>query len=141
MPPELTGKRDSFPLSHISLHDKHRAQEAATTKLRKYGHTYFLERSDENTPTELGLNAPFPPLNPIELVKLSHAESLRWVVKAVVRNRVRELQGNLNPLIIGELPGSSQRDGRILLLTLFRRLLTFVFSFSKICYTIFALEM
>lgn len=74
-----------------------------STKLRKTGHTYFLERSDETMPTEIDIETPIPSPNSLKPVKLSHAESLRWVIKAVVRNRGRELQGNFNPLIIGEL--------------------------------------
>jgi GTPase SAR1 family protein len=72
-------------------------------KLRKSGHTYFLQRSGEVIPSEIDGDMPIPSPNPTKPAKLSRNESLRWVVKAIIRNRGRELQGNFNPLIIGEL--------------------------------------
>ncbi|KAH9882661.1 hypothetical protein J1614_000897 [Plenodomus biglobosus] len=72
-------------------------------RLRKAGHTYFLERSGEITISELERGLPIPAPNSTKPVKLSRNESLRWVIKAITRNRGRELQGNFNPLIIGEL--------------------------------------
>jgi GTPase SAR1 family protein len=74
-----------------------------SAKLRKTGHTYWLERSGAADKSELGLDVPIPAQSSTKPVRLSHAESLRWVVKAIARNRGRELQGNFNPLIIGEL--------------------------------------
>jgi GTPase SAR1 family protein len=74
-----------------------------STKLRKTGHTYFIERSGEIGADGLALDIPLPSSNLEKPVKLSHAESLRWVMKTVIRNRGRELQGNFNPLVIGEL--------------------------------------
>lgn len=67
------------------------------------GHTFFLERSGDVTPSELDVEIPIPPANSTKPVKLSRPEALRWVVKAIIRNRGRELQGNFNPLIIGKL--------------------------------------
>jgi GTPase SAR1 family protein len=71
--------------------------------LRTTGHTYFMDRSGDITSGELGEDAPLPPPNLSKPVTLSHTESLRWVIRAIIRNRGRELQGNFNPLIIGEL--------------------------------------
>jgi GTPase SAR1 family protein len=74
-----------------------------STTLWTTGHTYFIDRSGDITSDELSEDDPLPLPNPGKPVKLSHTESLRWVVKAIIRNRGRELQGNFNPLIIGEL--------------------------------------
>jgi GTPase SAR1 family protein len=74
-----------------------------STNLRTTGHTYFMDRSGGITSGELGEDDPLPPPNPSKPVMLSHTESLRWVIRAIIRNRGRELQGNFNPLIIGEL--------------------------------------
>lgn len=67
------------------------------------GHTYFLDRSDEVESSELDVDLSIPTANPTKPVELSHTEALRWVLRAIIRNRGRELQGNFNPLIIGEL--------------------------------------
>jgi hypothetical protein len=72
-------------------------------KLRMTGHTYFMDRSGDLTSSELGEDSPLPAPNPKKPITLSRTESLRWVVRALIRNRGRELQGNFNPLIIGEL--------------------------------------
>lgn len=72
-------------------------------ELRMNGHTYSMQRSGEVTPSELDGELPIPTPNSVKPVRLSHNESLRWVIKAMTRNRGRELQGNFNPLIIGEL--------------------------------------
>ncbi|KAF9733693.1 dynamin family protein [Paraphaeosphaeria minitans] len=72
-------------------------------ELRKSGHTYFIERTGYVITSEIDGHMPIPSPNPTKPVKLSRNESLRWVVKAIIRNRGRELQGNFNPLIIREL--------------------------------------
>ncbi|KAH9877555.1 hypothetical protein IAQ61_002922 [Plenodomus lingam] len=72
-------------------------------KLRKAGHTYVLQRTGEITASELERGIPIPTPDSTKPVRLSRNDSLRWVIKAITRNRGRELQGNFNPLIIGEL--------------------------------------
>jgi GTPase SAR1 family protein len=74
-----------------------------SAKLYKNGHTYFMDRAGDIVSSELGSDKPLPSPDPSEPVKLTRTESLRWVVQAIVRNRGRELHGNFNPLIIGEL--------------------------------------
>ena len=74
-----------------------------SAKLRKVGHTYYLERSGEVESSLLKKDTQIPLSNSTKPVTLSHEDSLRWVLNAIVRNRGRELQGNFNPLIIGEL--------------------------------------
>ncbi|OCL14109.1 dynamin family protein-like protein [Glonium stellatum] len=36
-------------------------------------------------------------------IKLDRSQALKWVTEALIRNRGRELPGNFNPLVIGEL--------------------------------------
>lgn len=71
--------------------------------LRKLGHTYYIDRSEDIDTEDLNKDILVPVANRTEPVTLSHTDSLRWVLKALTRNRGRELQGNFNPLIIGEL--------------------------------------
>lgn len=41
--------------------------------------------------------------NPKTPIKLDHKKSIEWVNQALVRTRGRELSGNFNPLLVGEL--------------------------------------
>ena len=63
-----------------------------------------LDTPKEDTPSQ-GSNGPHSSTSPRpkEPIRLSNAESLDWVRQALTRNRGKELAGNFNPLLIGEL--------------------------------------
>lgn len=81
--------------------------------LRTKGYKYHLKFAEgsENTEGSAEAAAADIPENgtspsgpkPHEPKKLSHPESLHWVREALTRNRGKELTGNFNPLLIGEL--------------------------------------
>lgn len=92
------------------------------------GHRYYIEFSDDAPPPSESDNprdeSDGPPLNAEEVSTfrtapkrngfgtpgdlptwgtLSKSQALQWVSRAIVRSRGRELPGNFNPLVIGEL--------------------------------------
>ncbi len=80
---------------------------------RKNGHTYAFDMSEDKEQNSLSpaLDAPASS-DPVPLVdaleqtspiKTSRSQAFTWISQAIVRNRGRELQGNFNPLLIGEL--------------------------------------
>jgi len=81
--------------------------------LRKNGHTFAFDMSEDegldngdrrvDIPASI---APVPSNDDVKHkspIKTSRSEAFEWVSEAIVRNRGRELQGNFNPLLIGEL--------------------------------------
>jgi hypothetical protein len=62
-----------------------------STNLRTTGHTYFMDRSGGIILGELGEDDLLPPPNLSKLVTLLYTESPRWVIRAIIRNRGREL--------------------------------------------------
>ncbi|KAF2813496.1 uncharacterized protein BDZ99DRAFT_517749 [Mytilinidion resinicola] len=72
--------------------------------MRVWGRKYHILRADDATandepdPAELTMRTECE-----KPVKRSHDEALDWVERALIRSRGRELHGNFNPLIIGEL--------------------------------------
>lgn len=79
--------------------------------IRENGHKYQIDTSGvEPTDQSGALPVPREPanetVNPNKVInptKMSKAEALQWIRRTLVQNRGRELQGNFNPLIIGEL--------------------------------------
>jgi GTPase SAR1 family protein len=76
--------------------------------IRTMGHKYYIKRSPDTVEFEVSdsetEDAPRPGLSPTSLpIKLSRSEALDWAKEALIRSRGRELLGNFNPLVIGEL--------------------------------------
>ena len=65
--------------------------------LRKYGHKFYISKRE----TIVQPNGTPPHLKTPQI--LSKKEGLEWVRKVLVRTRGKELVGNFNPLLIGEL--------------------------------------
>ncbi|MCJ1414168.1 hypothetical protein MMC32_000493 [Xylographa parallela] len=80
--------------------------------LRTNGHKYQIAQKGA-TPVEVAIPNESPPeegatvvstiSQPGEPTKLSSSEALKWVEQVLVRTRGRELSGNFNPLVVGEL--------------------------------------
>ena len=80
--------------------------------LRTNGHKYQIAQKGA-TPVEVAIPSESPPeegatvvstiSQPGEPTKLSSSEALKWVEQVLVRTRGRELSGNFNPLVVGEL--------------------------------------
>ncbi|KAH8596293.1 dynamin family protein-like protein [Bisporella sp. PMI_857] len=68
-----------------------------TEIIRERGHKYQFSQQDS---VKIAVVHPGDPLQPICLTK---NEGLEWVRKVLVRTRGKELVGNFNPLLIGEL--------------------------------------
>ncbi len=90
--------------------------------LRRKGHKYYVVRSEgsesippsagaaaddnpgEDAPTEApGIQRNSTALKVSEPTRLSNPEALKWVRQALTKTRGKELPGNFNPLLIGEL--------------------------------------
>lgn len=74
-------------------------------ELRLRGHKYHftqLDRIGRGTSTQ-DTTTKDTDSNPKTPIKLDHKKSIEWVNQALVRTRGRELSGNFNPLLIGEL--------------------------------------
>lgn len=74
-------------------------------ELRLRGHKYHftqLERVEKGSSAQDAATKDADP-NPKTPIKLDHKKSIEWVNKALMRTRGRELSGNFNPLLIGEL--------------------------------------
>jgi hypothetical protein len=69
--------------------------EDFNTMFRHNGHTYQVSDST--------IIPPILAFNPHAPTELTRDEALSWVEKALARNRGRELSGNFNPLVVGEL--------------------------------------
>ena len=86
-------------------------------KFRARGHKYHIDRSEEieqpedNSKnvgshtwlTKLGPSFAMPKPKGLIPAQVSNAEALQWVHQVLIRTRGRELPGNFNPLLIGEL--------------------------------------
>lgn len=74
--------------------------------VRNKGHKYQIDMSDTSgtgqytTFCKSAKSAPTSKKGPISMTK---AEAIQWIRQIMVKNRGQELQGNFNPLIIGEL--------------------------------------
>jgi GTPase SAR1 family protein len=70
--------------------------------LRKNGHSYYIDLEDDGLPrrTVGELLAQVKKGPPVSLKK---KEALDWVRKVLARTRGKELAGNFNPLLVGEL--------------------------------------
>jgi len=69
--------------------------------LREDGHSYHIAESGEpQAEIDLSIPVPSPETKPVHL---SRNQALSWVSNVVGRNRGKELSGNLNPLLVGEL--------------------------------------
>jgi GTPase SAR1 family protein len=64
----------------------------------KQGHLYYIDLDDDSPGLSENTDVPIPSSG-----RLTRPEAFRWVREALVRSRGRELQGNFNPLLIGEL--------------------------------------
>lgn len=74
-------------------------------ELRLRGHKYHftqLEGVEKQPSAQDSSNKDADP-NPKAPTKLDHAKSIEWVNQALMRTRGRELSGNFNPLLVGEL--------------------------------------
>lgn len=81
-------------------------------KIRTIGHKYHfkhlenaranIQDTSENIPASAKPITTSTPTSETP-TKLSHSEALHWVDQALVRTRGRELSGNFNPLLVGEL--------------------------------------
>lgn len=74
-------------------------------ELRLSGHKYHFTQLEgaekeplakDSAPKDAESNSKAP-------IKLDHAKSIEWVNQALMRTRGRELSGNFNPLLVGEL--------------------------------------
>lgn len=81
-------------------------------KLRKTGHKYHIEMSEAPVLTNTNASETFPTtdtpqknLNTQSMlpIKKSRRDALGWVGQVLARTRGRELVGNFNPLLVGEL--------------------------------------
>lgn len=75
------------------------------SKLRLRGHKYhftLLER-DGKGPSAQDAATKGVDSNPKTPIKMDHQKSIEWVNQALMRTRGRELSGNFNPLLVGEL--------------------------------------
>ena len=61
----------------------------------------LLEEDPSPQPSDIQRGLPAPKVN--EPTKLSNPDALNWVREALARTRGKELSGNFNPLLIGEL--------------------------------------
>ncbi|CZS87940.1 related to interferon-induced GTP-binding protein Mx [Rhynchosporium graminicola] len=73
--------------------------------IRRRGHKFQVNMSDEDEPSPENSNTSTVSrkLNSRGPIKLSKEEGLKWVRQVLVRTRGKELVGNFNPLLIGEL--------------------------------------
>ncbi|KAF2136538.1 uncharacterized protein K452DRAFT_353894 [Aplosporella prunicola CBS 121167] len=77
-----------------------------TTTIRTKGHTYYFAKPGEEDSIDPSLAAlqlaatTFPTKSP---KVLQRSQAIAWVGRVLTQNRGRELQGNFNPLIVGEL--------------------------------------
>ena len=69
--------------------------------LRTTGHKYHFDMSDKTNGTDDTLPAPIA--NVGRPTKLSNHQALDWVSHVLIRTRGKELTGNFNPLLVGEL--------------------------------------
>ncbi|PVH91396.1 dynamin family protein [Periconia macrospinosa] len=69
---------------------------------RTRGHSYIIDRIKDAQKDNIDLDIPVPPTQH-EPVHLSRSQTLSWVGKIIVRNRGKELSGNFNPLVVGEM--------------------------------------
>ncbi len=79
-----------------------------SNSLRTRGHKYHIDRSErpDSKEAEITITDVAPTLADPEhgaSTKLSKPEALGWVVQVLMRTRGRELPGNFNPLLVGEL--------------------------------------
>lgn len=70
--------------------------------IRRNGHTYYTEKTGDVHMDDVR-GCTVPPPDPDGPLFLSRAQSIRWAWQTILRNRGRELSGNFNPLVIGEL--------------------------------------
>ena len=69
-----------------------------SNKLRTNGHKYHFDLSDKADG-----NSPIPISKPGIPTKLSNSQALDWIGQVLMRTRGKELTGNFNPLLVGEL--------------------------------------
>ena len=70
--------------------------------LRTNGHKYHFDMSDK-TDADLAAPVAAPTSKPRIPTKLSNSQALNWVSQVLMRTRGKELTGNFNPLLVGEL--------------------------------------
>jgi GTPase SAR1 family protein len=72
--------------------------------VQKNGHKYSTDMSDESLAPRFNasLSTVTKP-SPVNPINLSKAAALQWVREGLIRTRGKELVGNFNPLLIGEL--------------------------------------
>lgn len=85
--------------------------EEFVKEVRTTGHKYHFQHlgnagadvqdTSENVPDDD--KSAIPPSSPGKPTKLTHSQALRWVGQVLIRTRGRELSGNFNPLLVGEL--------------------------------------
>jgi len=90
--------RSNAAVTRLRAVVQHMNTEFAKT-FRTRGHKFQVDLSDES-PTQSTSTQPGDAAGP---TKLSRKEALDWVRKVLVRTRGKELVGNFNPLLIGEL--------------------------------------
>ena len=78
-----------------------------SNRLRTTGHKYHINMVDVAQQDDIdplgGLDAKSPDPNPSWPIKTSKRDALKWVGQVLTRTRGKELVGNFNPLLIGEL--------------------------------------
>ncbi|KAI1114245.1 interferon-induced GTP-binding protein Mx [Nemania sp. NC0429] len=93
---EFSSKSDTAVTRLRAVIQQLNTEFAKTFRLR--GHKFQVDTSDESptqhAPTRSDDDSP---------IKLSKEQAIEWVRKALIRTRGKELVGNFNPLLIGEL--------------------------------------
>lgn len=82
-----------------------------SNSIRTIGHKYQINRSSDAKINKLNSFAAseeeeepiLPDIKPGSPTRMSHAQALSWVSQALTRTRGKELSGNFNPLLVGEL--------------------------------------
>jgi hypothetical protein len=72
-----------------------------SNRLHEDGHSYLIDGSDTSRgDVDMSIPLPSPAQKPVHLCR---SQAFSWVKNVVDRNRGRELAGNFNPLLVGEL--------------------------------------
>lgn len=85
------------PIRRLRARVQHMNTEFSET-MRRRGHRYYIDLSNKRVPKGTNGLDSLPSSG-----TLSRSQAFQWVSQALVRGRGRELPGNFNPLLIGEL--------------------------------------
>ena len=82
-------------------------------KIRQYGHKYSIDMLDTRPAAEV--SAPTAKSSStLKPIHMSKTNALQWVRKGLIKTRGKELIGNFNPLLIGELFWEQSSKWRLL---------------------------